>query len=348
VCGVVFVAVVIAGELVFTRENPVAFGLLATALLSIVFMLLLGFMDDVLALKWRYKLILPLIASLPLLVMYNGATTIVLPRFLRFLIADSQGGLTPVGQLLSVVPGVTVDELAQGAILELGPWYFVFMLLLAIFCTNAINIYAGVNGLEVGQSVVIGTAILATNLIELVNGGGLSSPHLHSAQLLAPFLGVSLGLLLFNLCPAVAFVGDTYCYFAGMTFAVAGIQGHFSKTLLLFFLPQVINFLYSLPQLFHIVPCPRHRLPWIDDATGLMVPSRYTVDKDKGVERDNMTVLCLVLRFLGPLSEQDLTRVLLALQVASCIGGMALRFLLSPYTQDVEEAAIRASQSASA
>lgn len=39
--------------------------------------------------------------------------------------------------------------------------------------------------------------------------------------------------------PARVFVGDTFCYFAGMTFAVVGIHGHFSKTLLLMFFPQV-------------------------------------------------------------------------------------------------------------
>lgn len=52
-------------------------------------------------------------------------------------------------------------------------------------------------------------------------------------------------------------------YFAGMTFAVVGILGHFSKTLLLFFIPQIINFLYSLPQILQIwgIKCPRHRLP---------------------------------------------------------------------------------------
>lgn len=61
--------------------------------------------------------------------------------------------------------------------------------------------------------------------------------------------------------PSRVFVGDTYCYFAGMTFAVMGILGHFSKTLLLFFIPQILNFLYSTPQLFGLVPCPRHRLP---------------------------------------------------------------------------------------
>ena len=61
--------------------------------------------------------------------------------------------------------------------------------------------------------------------------------------------------------PSRVFVGDTYCYFAGMTFAVTAILCHFSKTMLLFFIPQIFNFIYSVPQLFGIIPCPRHRLP---------------------------------------------------------------------------------------
>ena len=48
--------------------------------------------------------------------------------------------------------------------------------------------------------------------------------------------------------PSSVFVGDTFCYFAGMTFGVVAILGHFSKSLLLFFVPQLINFLYSIPQ----------------------------------------------------------------------------------------------------
>lgn len=61
--------------------------------------------------------------------------------------------------------------------------------------------------------------------------------------------------------PAKAFIGDTFCYFSGMTFACVGILSHFSKTLLLFFIPQILNFIFSVPQLFGIMECPRHRLP---------------------------------------------------------------------------------------
>ena len=36
---------------------------------------------------------------------------------------------------------------------------------LAVFCTNAINIYAGINGLECGQSLIIALSIFMHNTI---------------------------------------------------------------------------------------------------------------------------------------------------------------------------------------
>ena len=62
------------------------------------------------------------------------------------------------------------------------------------------------------------------------------------------------------------FVGDTYCYFAGMTFGTVCVVGHFTKTMVLFLLPQGFNFVYSCPQLFAKqtgIPCPRHRMPQV-------------------------------------------------------------------------------------
>ena len=41
------------------------------------------------------------------------------------------------------------------------------MLLIIIFCTQAINILAGINGLEAGQSYIIGCSILLFNVFEL-------------------------------------------------------------------------------------------------------------------------------------------------------------------------------------
>lgn len=103
--------------------------------------------------------------------------------------------------------------------------------------------------------------------------------------------------------PSRVFVGDTFTYFAGMTIAVAGIMGHFSETLLLFFLPQLLNFVYSIPQLLKIVPCPRHRLPRLDPDTGLLHPT------------PNMNLVNLALRVVGPMKEESLCVVLLVFQV---------------------------------
>lgn len=95
-----------------------------------------------------------------------------------------------------------------------------------------------------------------------------------------------------NAFPSKVFVGDTYCYFAGMTFAVVGILGHFSKTLLLFFVPQVVNFLLSVPQLFGVIWCPRHRLPYFEE-------ENYKLE----CRHNHYTLINAFLRTTGPLNE---------------------------------------------
>lgn len=39
--------------------------------------------------------------------------------------------------------------------------------MLAVFCTNAINIYAGVNGLECGQTLVVSAFVCVYNYIQV-------------------------------------------------------------------------------------------------------------------------------------------------------------------------------------
>lgn len=99
---------------------------------------LLGFVDDVTDLKWRHKLIVPTIASFPLLVAYNGVTSVVVPKMLRSIF---------------------------GHMFNLGIVYHIYMGMLAVFCTNSINIYAGINGIEAGQSFIIACFIFLHNVI---------------------------------------------------------------------------------------------------------------------------------------------------------------------------------------
>ena len=109
-----------------------------------------------------------------------------------------------------------------------------------------------------------------------------------------------------------------------MTLAVSAVLGHFSKSLLLLMLPQILNFVYSLPQLFKLVPIPRHRLPRVDPRTGRLRASRVA----PGDPRANMTLLCAALRCApgGQLHERTLCGLLLAFQALCCAGGLALRY----------------------
>ena len=69
--------------------------------------------------------------------------------------------------------------------------------MLAVFCTNAINILAGINGLEVGQSLIIAGSILIFNGIEMSLGHQIPS-HKFSIYLMLPFFAVSLALWKYN------------------------------------------------------------------------------------------------------------------------------------------------------
>lgn len=121
--------------------------------------------------------------------------------------------------------------------------------MIAIFCSNSINIHAGINGLEVGQSIVIACAIMIHNIIEINLGLSeqIVSNHIFSLTIILPFLFTSLALFKHNKFPSKVFIGDTFTTFSGMVFAVVGILGGFSKTMMLFFIPQLINFTLSLP-----------------------------------------------------------------------------------------------------
>ncbi|CAI7897645.1 unnamed protein product, partial [Closterium sp. NIES-53] len=273
----------------FTPDSPWLLEYNA-ALACICYMAFLGFIDDVLDIPWRIKLILPSIAALPLLMAYSGHTTIVIPKPLRPLLA-----------------GLAGEEVA---VWDLGVLYKVYMGMLVVFCSNSINILAGVNGLEAGQTAVIAAAVLLFNIWQIGELPGFKLPlqpdmqqaHLFSIYLILPLLACTLALLVFNWYPSQVFVGDTFTYFAGMTLAVVGILGHFSETLLLLFLPQVINFIYSLPQLFKFVPCPRHRLPKFDPATHRLTGS------------NDLNLVNLFLRLFGPCTEEHLCIRLLLFQ----------------------------------
>lgn len=304
-------------------------GQFTCALLSICCMIFLGFADDVLNLKWRYKLLLPAVSSLPMLMSYAA-----------------ESGVTSV-----VVPYPLVSYL--GSFVDLGIFYYFYMSMMTIFCVNSINILAGINGLEVGQVIVISFSIMVNNMISIYFYSD-SLPvqnHLFSLFIIIPLFFVSLPLAYYNWYPANVFVGDTFCYFSGMTIAVAGVMGHFSKTLMLFLIPQTFNFLYSLPQLSRVFPCPRHRLPKYSESCDALQPSFFEIESPSPAQKillklmevflvakversaktyrvNNLTLLNLVLIHFGPMNEQNLTITILAIQSVCSLMAFLIRFKL--------------------
>ncbi|CAI4216945.1 unnamed protein product [Parascedosporium putredinis] len=283
-----------------------------SAILSLQTIALLGLSDDLFDIRWRHKWWIPGLACIPILVPYLGE------------------------------------------LFDLGGLYYVYMACIAMFCPQSINMLAGINGIEVAQSIVIALLLVFNDCLYLFTPypHPATDSHLFSLYLLLPWLGVSFALLCHNWFPARVFVGDTYCYFSGMVFAVVGLLGHFSKTLGLLLVPQLFNFLYSAPQVFGVVPCPRHRLPKLNARTGLLEPSVTPWDPDNGVqprpwvapillllarfrllqvtldkrgrflETSNFTLLNLWLVIRGPLREDRLAAEVTALQFA--VGALGL------------------------
>lgn len=340
--GIIPAIAYLTGMMCFAPYSPKLSSYLGS-LLCIQSMVLLGLLDDLFDIRWRHKFFLPAIAAIPLLVVYAldyNETRVLVPRFLA--------------------------EYGFGPTVDLGAWYYVYMGAVAIFCPNSVNILAGVNGLEVGQTVVI-ALLLVFNDVYYVFGAlshSAAEVHVYSLCFLLPFLGVALALLRLNWCPAQVFVGDTWCYFAGMVFAVVGISSHYAKTLLLFFVPQVVNFVYSAPQLFGLVPCPRHRMPRFDSTDGLlhnswtvythaevngdgklrqfMVPIFHILEilrlirlkRDAAgsiIASSNLTLINLVLIWFGPQTEGNLCTLILSLQFFLGLLMLLLRHTLGPW-----------------
>jgi UDP-N-acetylmuramyl pentapeptide phosphotransferase/UDP-N-acetylglucosamine-1-phosphate transferase len=303
--------------------------------LSLQAITILGIGDDLLDIRWRHKVLIPAFAAIPMLIVYFidfGVTYVVVP--------------IPLQRFL-------------GSSIDLGWMYYAYMAAVAIFCPNGINMLAGINGLEVAQSIAIAVVLLMNDALFLAPITPYPHPamdsHLFSIYFLTPFIAVSLALLYHNWFPARVFVGDTYCYFAGMVFAVVGILGHFSKTLMLLLVPQAFNFVYSTPQLFGLIPCPRHRFPKFNPRSGLLEPSmaewaqpppkvitialeilqhlrlvRLTRDENgEIVESSNLTLLNLWLLWFGPLREDRLTLHIVGLQFGWGIIGLLIRHKLA-------------------
>ena len=259
-----------------------------SAILTILLTTFLGFADDVLNIPWRVKIFIPFISALPILLGYHGSTTICFHGF-----------LSPLSHYF------------ENECFNIGIFYYFYIICLFVFCTHSINIYAGINGLEVSQSLIVALALLNHSLYYYHE-----SPDSRAAVfILIPFITTSLALLYYNWYPSRVFVGDTFTLTAGAVLATAGTLGHYCEMTLLFMLPELLNFILSLPQLIGIIPCPRHRLPHLQENGKL-----------KG-DKKNLNLVNYWLILFGEKKEDRLCVELIVFQICCCLFAYIIKYL---------------------
>ncbi len=141
--------------------------------------------------------------------------------------------LAPAIPLMAVNAGFSTIEIPFVGKIKLGILYPLLAVPIGVVgATNAVNMIAGLNGLEAGMvSIMLFTlAVIAYNhKLEM------------ALTLAASGLGAALGFLYWNKYPAKVFPGDVFTYSAGAFIASIAIVGNMEKVALFLFIPYFIE-----------------------------------------------------------------------------------------------------------
>ncbi len=215
---VILFAIVIAlvaaiGITTFSGEN-INTGLLA-ALVSILMAGMIGLLDDILNFRNTIKIVLPLVASIPMAAMQVGITTMNMP----FIGVINFGIIYP----LLIVP------------------------LMMTFIIDSTNMYAGMNGLEAGLATVNASAILVYVIFQLLLGKlSYSSALDNTIMIAASVMAACAAFLLFNRYPAKVLTGDVGLLPIGAALGASLILGNMDRLAIVLYITYGLNFLLYL------------------------------------------------------------------------------------------------------
>ncbi|MDD5317362.1 MAG: hypothetical protein PHF51_01360 [Candidatus ainarchaeum sp.] len=202
------------------RSASLNFTLMLAAICSSVIIALVGLVDDVLDVPDRYRVLLPLFAALPLMVVKAGSSTM---NFYLFAINFDLG--------IYYIPllGPITLNLYGLLLIPLG----------VVACSNLVNLLAGFNGLEAGVGCVAAFFLaLCAVFLGLQGWPGATE----AAFLMFALLGACAGFLLFNWFPAKAFPGNSVTYLIGAAIVSAVVIGNFEKAGVIALTPQIAEF----------------------------------------------------------------------------------------------------------
>ncbi|MHA1906544.1 MAG: hypothetical protein ACW98Y_04560 [Candidatus Thorarchaeota archaeon] len=275
--AIVFALLVVIGMTTF-QEGTVNPALLA-ALVSILMAGMIGLLDDNFDFRNRTKIALPIIASIPMMAMQVGTTTMTIP---------------------------IIGPLDLGIIYPL-----VVVPLLMTFIIDSTNMYGGMNGLEAGLAAVNSSAVVIYVLLRpYATGNAISSGQSDAGVVAAALLGACLAFLVFNKYPAKILPGDVGRLPIGATMAAALILGNMDRIAYVLYAPFLVNFLLYLVYRFHVK---RKKEGWVkfasprEDGT-LEVVGPYTMYwilpafSNKVTEKRNVIALVLIQAILAYVS----------------------------------------------
>jgi UDP-N-acetylglucosamine--dolichyl-phosphate N-acetylglucosaminephosphotransferase len=245
--AIAFALLVVVGLTTFQSLSVEMVGLFA-ALVSILMASMIGLLDDQLDFSNRTKVILPMVATIPMIAVSVGVPTMNIP----FIGTVNFG----IAYALVIVP------------------------LMMTFIVDASNMYGGMNGLEVGLSSINASGIIVyLLLIPIMQGTAITPEQLQAGIVAAALLGASLGFMIFNMYPAKVLPGDVGRLPIGAAMAAALIIGNMDRLAILMYLPFGINFILYL---IYRVYVKRKGTEWVkfakprDDGT-LEVAGPFTV-----------------------------------------------------------------------
>jgi len=185
--------------------NAEIIGTAATVLLAAF----VGLVDDIYETRWRIKVLTPLLGGIPLAVLRLARPTLQTPFGVLDFTKSGPFGLA--GEIL---------------------FFIILLPVVVTACANAVNMFAGLNGLEAGSSAIMALALLVLAVRENKPEGYI---------ILTPFLGALLAFLFFNKYPSKIFPGDVGTFGMGAVIACAAILADLERAALIMFIPYIIN-----------------------------------------------------------------------------------------------------------
>ncbi|MFW9805441.1 MAG: hypothetical protein ACFFFK_01770 [Candidatus Thorarchaeota archaeon] len=218
--AIVFGILVVMGITTFQEHAEVREGLLA-ALVSILIAGFIGSLDDIFDFKNRTKVVLPMVASIPMVAVSVGNPTMSIPF---------------IGTI------------------NFGPFYALLIVpLMMTFIVDSTNMYGGMNGLEAGLSSINSSAIVFYILVSpYVDGHMITTAQTDAGMVAASLFGASIAFLIFNRFPAKVFPGDIGRLPLGAAMAAALILGNMDRLAILMYIPFGFNFLLYIVYRFYV------------------------------------------------------------------------------------------------